>query len=89
MPTTTPKLLDDWLLLEDFARDEVQKHPRTVRRWTKEPDGLPYSWYGKTLIIHIPSARQWLFNKMRRPAPRRGKVASPRRRERARISENA
>jgi hypothetical protein len=64
-------LLDDYLELSDFARDEVKRHPRTVTRWTKEPDGLPYTTMGKTVLIHIPTAREWLFNRMRRPNPRR------------------
>lgn len=69
--SSTIKLLDDWLELDDFARDEVGRHPRTVARWTKEPDGLPYSMLGKTKIIHIPTARAWLLGRMHRPNPRR------------------
>jgi hypothetical protein len=65
------KLLDEWLELPDFAHDEVKRHPRTVKRWTKEPDGLPYSKMGKTIIIHVPTAREWLFSRMRRPNQRR------------------
>ena len=65
------KLLDDWLEIDDFARDEVDRHPRTVKRWTKEPDGLPYAMLGNTTIIHVPTARDWLFGRMRHSAPRR------------------
>ena len=46
LPTT--RLLDDWLELEDFALNEVKRHPRTVKRWTKQPDGLPYAMLGRT-----------------------------------------
>jgi hypothetical protein len=67
----TPRLLDDWLELEQFARDEVKKHPRTVTRWTKEPDGLPFAKLGKTVMLHIPTSRQWLLGRLRRPNPRR------------------
>jgi hypothetical protein len=63
--------LDGWKYLEDFARDEVKKHPRTVERWTKEVGGLPYSQLGNKKIIHIPTAREWLFGRMHRPNPRR------------------
>jgi hypothetical protein len=68
----TPRLLDDWLGLEEFARDEVKKHPRTVRRWTRGPDGLPYAVLGNKPFIHMPTARQWLLGRLRRPNPRRG-----------------
>lgn len=71
MSSPAPKLLDDWKYLADFARDEVEKHPRTVERWTKEPDGLPYAQLGNQKIIHIPTARQWLFGRMHRPNTRR------------------
>jgi len=64
------RLLDDWIELDEFARAEVKKHPRTVRRWTKEPDGLPFAMMGKTPIIHIPTAKQWLLSRMQRPNPR-------------------
>jgi hypothetical protein len=72
------KLLDGWVRLDEFARDEVNKHPRTVRRWTKSPDGLPYATLGKDLVIHIPTAREWLFGRMRRPNPRKATIARPR-----------
>ena len=70
-PVTTPKLLDDWLELDDFARDEVARHPRTVRRWTEGPNGLPFARLGNRVVIHLPSAREWLLGRMRRPNPRR------------------
>lgn len=68
--STTPKLLDGWEYLDDFA-DEVEKHPRTVERWTKQADGLPYAQLGNHKIIHIPTAREWLLSRMRNPNPRR------------------
>jgi hypothetical protein len=68
-PTTG--LLDDCLELEEFARREVKRHPRTVKRWTRGPDGLPYTSLGKTIIIHIPTAREWMLGRMRRPNQRR------------------
>lgn len=68
--STTPKLLDDWVGLEDFA-DQVKRHPRTVGRWTQQPDGLPYAMLGNMKIIHIPTAREWLFGRMHQPNRRR------------------
>ena len=77
MSTPSPPggLLEGWQYLNDFARDEVKKHPRTVSRWCKKPDGLPYSTLGNSKIIHIETARQWLFSRMRQRNPRRSKRA--------------
>jgi hypothetical protein len=61
--------LADYLDLEPFA-EEVDRNPRTVRRWLNEPDGLPYTRIGNRILIHIPSAREWLFSRMRHPNPR-------------------
>jgi hypothetical protein len=68
-PDTT-KLLQDFLDLDPFA-EQVNRDPRTVRRWMSEPDGLPYTRIGNRILVHIPTAREWIFNRMRRPAPRR------------------
>jgi hypothetical protein len=62
--------LEDFLDLEPFAA-EVQRDPRTVRRWLNQPDGLPYTKLGNRILIHIPTARQWMLDKMCRPNPRR------------------
>jgi hypothetical protein len=69
-PNTIEGLLDDCVDLQSFARG-LNRHPRTVRRWMNEPNGLPYTWMGKTTIIHVPTARAWLLSRMRRPNPRR------------------
>jgi hypothetical protein len=69
-PTDTTDLLDDCVELDEFAR-KVKRHPRTVIRWTRGPDGLPYTNLGKTPIFHIPTAREWMLGRMRRPNPRR------------------
>ena len=61
--------LVDYLDLEAFA-NECGRDPRTVRRWLNEPDGLPYTRIGNRILIHIPSAREWLFARMRHPNPR-------------------
>jgi hypothetical protein len=68
-------LLDDFLDLEPFAA-EVKRDPRTVRRWMNQPDGLPHVRIGNRLMVHVPTARKWIFSRMRRlPAPRRRKAA--------------
>jgi hypothetical protein len=58
------QLLEDFLDLPAFAR-EVQRHPRTVRRWLDQRGGLPYTRYGNTIVIHVPTAREWLMRRMR------------------------
>jgi len=64
---------DDWLELDEFAR-KIKRHPRTIKRWTRQPDGLPYSYKGKTPIVHVPTYTEWLQGRMRRPNPRKRRV---------------
>lgn len=63
-------LLSDYLDLEPFAK-QVGRNPRTVRRWLEEPDGLPYARIGNRILIHIPTARDWILGRMRGRNPRR------------------
>ena len=58
------QLLNDFLELPAFAA-EVKRHPRTVRRWLDEPNGLPYTNYGNTIIIHVPTVRRMRNQKKR------------------------
>lgn len=64
-------LLTDYVDLEPFAA-EVDRDPRTVRRWINQPNGLPYTRIGNRILIHVPTAREWIFGRMRRPNPKRG-----------------
>jgi hypothetical protein len=57
-------LLQDFLDLDPFAA-EVKRNPRTVRRWLDEPNGLPYTRIGNRILIHVPTAREWIFNRMK------------------------
>jgi hypothetical protein len=63
------KLLDDFLDLDPFAA-EVKRHPRTVRRWLDQPNGLPYTRIGNRILIHVPTAREWIFGRMHNRNPR-------------------
>ena len=69
----TSNLLDDFLDLEPFAR-QVCRDPRTVRRWMTEPDGLPYTRIGNRILVHVPTAREWIFGRMRKPNARSRKL---------------
>jgi hypothetical protein len=64
-------LLQDFLDLEPFAA-EVKRSPRTVRRWLDEPNGLPYTRIGNRILIHVPTAREWMMRRMRNRNPIRG-----------------
>jgi hypothetical protein len=68
--TISPYFLVDYLDLEPFAA-QVGRDPRTVRRWMSQPDGLPYVRLGNRLLVHIPSAREWLLSRVHRPNQRR------------------
>ena len=67
-------LLQDFLDLDPFAK-EIDRHPRTVRRWLDKPDGLPYTRIGNRILIHVPTARDWLFSRMRGARARRREKA--------------
>ena len=64
------ELLDGFVDLEPFAT-EVKRNPRTVRRWMNEPAGLPYTRLGNRILIHIPTAREWMLSGIHRPNRRR------------------
>ena len=64
-------ILQDFLPIDVFAK-ELGKHPRTISRWTNEPDGLPFTKLGRVRLIHLPTARKWLADRMVHPNPTRG-----------------
>jgi hypothetical protein len=67
--------LTDFVDLEPFAT-EAGRHPRTVRRWMNKPDGLPYTRIGNRILVHVPTAREWLMKRMKRHNPRRRQSAA-------------
>jgi hypothetical protein len=70
-------LLADFVGIEKFAKD-VGRTTRTVLRWMDD-NGLPYSRLGSRRFIHMPSARQWLLDRIRQANPeRRGRQKSSR-----------
>jgi hypothetical protein len=42
-----------------------------------EPNGLPFTQLGNRKIIHLPTAREWLLSRMRRPNPERPRRHKP------------
>jgi hypothetical protein len=64
------KILEGYVGVAQVAAD-FKKHPRTIHRWMDQPNGLPYVKVGRDRLIHIETARQWIFDQMRRPNPTR------------------
>jgi hypothetical protein len=73
--SSTKTLLEDFLDLEPFAV-QVNRDPRTVRRWMNGPDGLPFVRIGNRIMVHVPTAREWIFCRMRKPNARRSPEAA-------------
>jgi hypothetical protein len=63
-------LLADFIETKQLAK-AVGRDERTIRNWCAEPDGLPFLKLGQRRLIHVPSAREWLLKKLRRPNPDR------------------
>jgi hypothetical protein len=63
-------LFDDFITVEEFAR-QAKRERRTILKWMREPGGLPFTQYGYMRLVHIPTARQWLLDRMKRPNARR------------------
>ena len=68
-PAVDPRL-GEYVSEPVFAK-MVGRHPRTTRRWRNEPDGLPYLPLGNEILIHIPTARDWLAKRIIHPNKRR------------------
>ena len=66
-------LFEDFIRLEKFAA-QFGRGKRTGKRWTKEPDGLPYVRVGNQDFVHVPTGREWLFGRMRKANPRRDRT---------------
>jgi hypothetical protein len=63
-------------ILEGYAEvaliaADFKKHPRTIHRWMQQENGLPFVKIGRQRLIHIETAKQWIFDQMRQPNPRR------------------
>jgi tetratricopeptide (TPR) repeat protein len=73
-----PEIFADFLPITQFAK-QARRHTRTVLRWMDQRDGLPFVRLGNQRLIHVPTAREWLLKKMRRPnSDRRGREAEDR-----------
>lgn len=66
-------LLDGYLTRRQLA-NEIDRTEKTVQRWEKLPDGLPFTMLGSRKIYKKTSVLAWIESRERRPNPRR-KVA--------------
>jgi hypothetical protein len=66
-----PSMIDGWQYEDDFAASNGLSK-RQVARLRKTVDGLPYAFLGREIIIHVPTAREWLLKRLHRPNPTRG-----------------
>jgi hypothetical protein len=64
----SPRSFDDLETIKDAAR-RLGKHPRTLMRWTRMPDGLPFVRLGLTPYLHAPTAKAWIEGRIHRPNP--------------------
>jgi hypothetical protein len=74
MKKSLPNLLDGYADLDDLAKT-FRRHPRSIRRWTMEPDGLPFVKVGNQVFIHVETARAWMLSRMQKPNARRNRAA--------------
>jgi hypothetical protein len=63
-----PQSLDDLETIKDAAR-RLGKHPRTLMRWTRQPDGMPFVRIGLVPYLHIPTTKAWIESRITRPNP--------------------
>jgi hypothetical protein len=74
---TDASILEDYVAEAEFA-EAHRLSQRTVARYRKQPDGLPFVEFGGRIFIHIPSAKTWLNDRLRQLNPtnnRRERVA--------------
>jgi hypothetical protein len=60
--------LEGFELEEEFA-SSANVHPRTIKRYRDQPNGLPYLIWGGKVYIPTADAREWLLRRVRHPNP--------------------
>lgn len=46
------------------AAARLGKHPRTLMRWTRKPDGLPFVRIGQVPYLHGPTVNRWIARRL-------------------------
>ncbi len=65
----TDQFLEGYKHIRAFA-DEFGRSPRTVKRWTDRPDGLPYVKLGRDTYIPVNEGRNWIRRRIVHRNPR-------------------
>jgi excisionase family DNA binding protein len=63
-------ILDGYIDLDPLAA-ELGRNPRTIMRWTEQPDGLPFVRLGRRILFKRESVREWIAAREHKPNPRR------------------
>jgi Helix-turn-helix domain len=66
----TPSLLEGYVDEPEASR-QLQKHPRTLKRYRDQQNGLPHVKVGNRVLYRVEAVRGWLLARERRPNPRR------------------
>lgn len=67
-------IFDEWPTEDEFAKANGLTK-RQVAQMRSKPDGLPFAKRGRQIIIHMPTARDWLMKRLHHPNPTRGRGA--------------
>jgi hypothetical protein len=70
MTVPISSLLDGYVDEPEASR-QFEKHPRTLKRYRDQPDGLPHVKVGNRVLYRVEAVRGWLLARERRPNPRR------------------
>jgi Helix-turn-helix domain len=76
------RLLGEYLTEDNLAR-ELNRTPRTIKRWRAERTGPAATFIGNSVFYHKDSVREWLRSQERKLPPQR-KHEEPRRKPRSR-----
>jgi hypothetical protein len=63
-------LLDGYVDEPEASR-QLKKHPRTLKRYRDQPNGLPHVKIGNRVLYRVEAVRGWLLARERRPNPQR------------------
>jgi helix-turn-helix protein len=63
-------LLDGYVDEPEASR-QLKKHPRTLKRYRDQADGLPHVKVGNRILYRVEAVRGWLLARERRPNPRK------------------
>jgi excisionase family DNA binding protein len=68
-------ILEGYIDLDPLA-EELGRHPRTIMRWTEQPNGLPFVRLGRRILFKRESVRDWISTHERKPNTLRRRQAA-------------